>query len=261
MQKQFDYAEAFARALRDHDAQPPEALRQSPRESVARRFAINRNNVFSSLIGALEARFPVCRRLVGGSFFKGLAQEYVRRSPPASPVLSEYGSTFPDFASGFEPARELPYLPDVARLELDVGRACDAADAAPLQLQVLLSMAPDILIGSKLLLHPSMALRSSAHPIVSIWRTNSFDDDVDFIDATVAEDALVLRPYWNVEVHSLPAGGFHFIRSLAVGETLASASAEAQVRDLHFDLAACVRLLIRSGAIVAIEPSSTAIDS
>lgn len=261
MQTTDHYAEEFIRALLDRNASVPVSLKRSRSHSAMRRFAIYQNNLFSRLIGNLEARFPVCKRLVGDAFFKGLTHEYIRRSPPVSPILIEYGADLPDFISGFEPARALPYLPDVARLEYDIGRAYDAADATPLSHQRLLGMAPDQIAGSRLQLHPSVTLHSFAHPIVSIWRTNSFDEEVEVLDALEPEDALILRPYLSVEVHRLPAGGFCFMRSIVDGETILRAAAAAQLQDSRFDLAACVALLISARAIVAIDPAPLAISS
>ncbi|KAF2989864.1 hypothetical protein MJC1_03000 [Methylocystis sp. MJC1] len=261
MQTPENYAEEFLRALLDRNAPVPVSLKRSSSHSVVRRFAIYQNNLFSRLIDNLEARFPVCKRLVGDSFFRALASEYIRRSPPGSPILIEYGADLPDFISGFGPARALPYLPDVARLEYDIGRAYDAADAAPVSNQVLVSMSPDQIAGSRLQLHPSATLHSFAYPIVSIWRTNSFDDEVKVLDATEPEDALIVRSYLNVEVHRLPAGGFRFMRSLADGQTILHAAADAQLQDSRFDLAACVELVISARAIVAIDPAPLAISS
>ncbi len=62
---------AFARALAD--GQPP------PFATPARRFAVYRNNVAVGLIRALEARFPVTRRLVGDAFFRGHGGRLRRR--------------------------------------------------------------------------------------------------------------------------------------------------------------------------------------
>lgn len=256
-----NYAGEFVRALLDWDAPVPVSLKRSSPRSFMSRFAIYQNNVFSRLIDNLEARFPVCKRLVGDSFFRGLAHEYIRRSPPVSPILIEYGADLPDFISVFEPARALPYLPDVARLEYDIGRAYDAADATPLSHQRLLSMSPEQITSSKVQLHPSVTLHSFVHPVVSIWRTNSFDDEVEVLDATEPEDALIVRPYWSVDVHRLPAGGFRFMRSIADGETFLRAAAEAQLHDKRFDLVACIGLLISARAIVAIDPAPLAIGS
>ena len=91
----------------------------------------------SALIGAIEARYPVTRRLVGDEFFRAMARAYVAEEKPRSPVLIHYGADFPDFVARFEPAREIAYLADVARLENAWVEAYHAAEAAPLALAAL----------------------------------------------------------------------------------------------------------------------------
>ena len=96
--------------------------------SGARRFAIHRNNVVVGLIRALQARFPVVEKIVGGEFFTAMARVFIAKSPPRTPILTTYGDEFADFIAAFEPARELGYLADVARLEAARTRAYHAAD-------------------------------------------------------------------------------------------------------------------------------------
>ena len=84
------------------------------------------------LVSALEARFPAIRKIVGEDFFKGAAKLFATTQPPRSPLMLFYGDAFPTFFADFEPAREVPYLADVARLEAARTRANHAADAKPL---------------------------------------------------------------------------------------------------------------------------------
>ena len=58
-------------------ARSPTPRRRRPRVAPARRFAVYRNNVAAGLIRALEARFPVTRRLVGDDFFRAMAGGFV----------------------------------------------------------------------------------------------------------------------------------------------------------------------------------------
>ncbi|HYA81246.1 MAG TPA: DNA-binding domain-containing protein, partial [Methylocystis sp.] len=158
----FDHG-AFAQALLDPTLPPPCGLPE-------RRFAVYRNNVVVGLVDALAERFPVVLRLVNEEFFRAMAGAHVRRTPPSSPILAQYGAEFPAFIEGFASARELPFLADVARLEYAVGLAYHAADATPLPLEDIaeaLKSQPD----RRLVLHPSVQLASSRHPIVDIWRS------------------------------------------------------------------------------------------
>ncbi len=129
--------DAFARALRDAaHAAPPQTMGRDGRPD-ARRFAVYRNNVAVGLIATIEARYPVARRLVGDEFFRAMARAFVAAAKPRSPVMIHYGADFPDFVARFEPAREIAYLAEVARLENAWVEAYHAADAPALALAAL----------------------------------------------------------------------------------------------------------------------------
>lgn len=242
--------EEFLRALLDPDLPPPRGLVASRGVAPARRFAVHRNNVIGGLIDALAQRFPVCLRLVGDAFFRATAQCYVRKALPASPMLFEYGESFGDFLAEFEPARDLPYLPDVARLEYAVARAYHAADAAPLSLEELRSAPIDLLDGATVAFHPSTQLVCSRYPFVTIWRANMSKDEPIAQIADHAQDALVTRRRANVEAHALAAGGSTFVRSLMEGAPFHDAAEAAKRAAPSFDLAESLRLLLISEALI-----------
>ena len=247
-----DAQAAFVDALLDPDPPTPNGLRAWHGETPTRRFAVYRNNVIAGLIDALGERFPVCLRLVGVDFFGAMAGCFVRVSPPLTPVLSEYGGNFADFVANFEPARELPYLADVARLEYAIGRAYHAADADPLSLESMQALANVRLDDARISVHPSLQLVASKFPIVSIWRAHLPEAEATAIDLKRPEDAIVARPRLEVEAHVLPVGGFAFVRALGNGETFSAASSLASRVAPDFDLTDCFRVLLRSGAIAAL---------
>ena len=72
----------------------------------ARRFAVYRNNVAVGLIGALEARYPVSRRIAGDDLFRAMARAFVRAMKPRSPVMIAYGEEFPESAAAYLAAAE-----------------------------------------------------------------------------------------------------------------------------------------------------------
>jgi hypothetical protein len=93
--------EAFAAALREPSAPPPSMTRGRLGEPDARRFSIYRNNVAVGLIGALEARYPVCRAIAGEDLFRAMARAFVNAHKPRSPVMIAYGDEFPQFAASY----------------------------------------------------------------------------------------------------------------------------------------------------------------
>jgi hypothetical protein len=123
---------AFARAVLDAAAPVPPGLIGPDGQPSATRFAVYRNNVVLGLIDALKAAFPVVCALVGEDFFAAMARAHAVETPPASPVMHDYGADFPAFIARFAPAASLPYLADVARLEWAWVEAYHAAEAWPL---------------------------------------------------------------------------------------------------------------------------------
>jgi len=67
----------------------------------ARRFAVYRNNVAVGLIGAIEARYPVSRRIAGDDLFRAMARVFVRAHRPRTPVMIAYGEEFPEFVADY----------------------------------------------------------------------------------------------------------------------------------------------------------------
>ncbi|MFK0165918.1 DUF2063 domain-containing protein [Rhizobium sp. NPDC090279] len=242
----------FAAALVDPGRDVPKGLTAWNGPQPARRFGVYRNNVAIGLIGALASRFPAAERIVGEEFFAAMAHEFIQLHPPRSPLLFAYGDDFPDFVEGFEPAREIPYLPDVMRLEALRGGAYHAADAVPLDAALVATIEPACLAELTFVPHPSASLARSAYPAVTIWAMNTGENELTDIDDWTGEDALVIRPQMIVEVHRLPPGSATFLEQLfadaALGEAYEAALAEAA----NFDLSANLAGAFTAGAFAAI---------
>lgn len=242
-----DITADFAAAL--FGPAPPPGLAGADAAELARRFAVYRNNVHHGLARALAARFPVVERLVGGPFFAAMAREFLRSHPPAQPVLHEWGGAFPAFLAGFPPAAGLPYLADVARLELLRGEAHHAADAPALDPAGLLAGDPAALV---LTLHPSLRLFAADFPAVSIWAANQPASPSTRVAALGPERAVVGRtPAFEVVVKPIDADAHRLIGALAEGVPLGAAAAGGEP-------AAALALLLRHGLIIAARPGARA---
>jgi hypothetical protein len=210
-------------------------------EGPPSRFAIHRNNVTQNLIAALEAGFPVTRRLLGEAFFAATALTFLRRHPPRSPLLMLYGADFPDFLRRFQPAQPFPYLPDVAALEQALRESYHAADAPPIATETLALITE----AHRLTLAPSLRLVRSDWPIWSIWTTKG---EVP-LPATQGTDVVILRPGFDPQPHPLPPGGGRFLAALLAGQTLRQALSAAPS---DFDLTAVLTLLLRGDGLVSL---------
>lgn len=242
---------AWAQALLDPEQPCPPGLRAWNGSDPARRLAVHRNNVLSSLVDALAQTFPVVQQLVGEEFFRAMAAVFVRQSPPGSPVLAHYGRHLPEFIEQFEPARPVPYLADMARLEMARVSAYHAADAPALTPEMRQqALASGERIGElRLLGHPSLAVIASRYAVVSLWGAHQGQGDIATVDPHRAEAALVLRRQLEVLVLRVPPGAAEFVAALLRGHNLGVAAGLAASVEASFDLSATLALLLGHDAL------------
>lgn len=238
---------AFRMALLDADKPAPHGLIDPQGRPAGKRFAVYRNNVAVGLTAALETGFPVLRKLLGDEFFAGMAGVFLRAHPPTSRMMMQYGLEMPAFLSSFPPVAHLPYLSDVARLELALRQSYHAADNNSVAASTLATMPPDRLMTARLHFGPSVSVLRSPWPIHAIWHANTATD----APAPVmrAEDVLILRPEFDPIPHLLLPGAADFITALMAGQTIGMA---AEIAGENHDLSASFGLLLSGGAIIKV---------
>jgi hypothetical protein len=215
-----DIQDAFATALLDRTVAVPSSISGAARLRSDRRFAVYRNNVAAGLVSALATRFPVVKRLVGEEFFRAMAHAYASVELPRSPLMMYYGETFPVFIEEFAPAAPIPYLADIARIEMARGLAYHAADATPLDPSTFTAVPADQLPNLRIRLHPSVSIITSDHPIYSIWHINQDPDRFVPVSLFAREAVLVARPCLRVRTQCITHEIAEFIRALAAGRAL-----------------------------------------
>ncbi|WP_341365484.1 DNA-binding domain-containing protein [Yoonia sp. BS5-3] len=235
---------SFTATILDPAAIVPEGLVNPDGTTASKRFDVYRNNVAVSLSDALETAFPVVRQLVGDQFFRAMAGVYLRKHPPKSPLMMFYGDAMPQFLSRFEPAKSLPYLPDIAKVELAMRHAYHAGDAAPIEGQALSALAPDDLMSARLRLAPAIRTVVSDYPIHAIYAANTQADAPKPV--MQPESLLITRPGFDPQIHLINAAGAGCIAALQDGQPLGHAMATA---DETLDLGAILGLLLAQGAV------------
>ncbi|MCL4798455.1 MAG: putative DNA-binding domain-containing protein [Burkholderiales bacterium] len=220
--------------------------------AVPARLAVYRGNVYGNRANALGGAYPVVRKIVGAEFFDATAREFARTHRSASADLNEYGERFAEFLAAFEHTRDLPYLPDVARMEWLAHRAYFAADAAPFDPARLAAVPPERWAGLRPLLAPACALLVSDWPLARVWTVHQDDYrgplDVDL--SAGPERILVHRPRWKAEVRAITAGDHRFLAAVQSGATLGDALAGALAEEAGFDAAAALARWVASGVVI-----------
>ena len=247
---------AFASALLDPHRACPADLRSWNGSDPTPRFAVYRNNIVVSLVDALEEQFPVTLELVGAEFFRAMARAFVQQHPPRTRIIAFIGAPFADFIASFAPAASVPYLADVARLEMARIEACHAADADTLTSDAIgrVMANPQQLALVAVLFHPSVHLLSSPHAIFSLWAAHQGVLDIADVDPDVAQHVLIFRDGLDVQALQITLGAYDFLTRLRSGDALAEAAGAAVDTDASFDLPGSIALLLRHPLVTRMEP-------
>ncbi|MEO0358628.1 MAG: DNA-binding domain-containing protein [Pseudomonadota bacterium] len=234
----------FSAALLDPSAPIPDGLIAPDGRAAGKRFDVYRNNVTTSLIDAMRTGFPVVEKLIGAKNFGTLALMYVRAHPPTSPVLMFYGAAFPDFIAAFEPLQSVPYLPDVARLELARRDAYHAQDVDAMMPDDFAALGEAGMKALNVSRHPAVRIVASPHPIHDIWLRNSGAPDHPI--APSAQHVVVTRPGLDVQMAALSpvvAAFFETLSELGVGAAIEAALTQTP----DFPLSEAFAILMQSG--------------
>lgn len=237
----------FHTAMRAPDKPIPSGLHDAKGQTAGRRFNVYRNNVATSLMDALESGFPVIARLLGDQNFRNITRDFQWHTPPSSPLMMHYGTGFPEFLEGHPALVRVPYLGDVARLELALRHSYHAADSTAIDPSLL--QHPD-LITARFEFAPTVHIISSRWPVLGIWRFNT-QAGAEKPQAK-AEHVLITRPEFDPLPEGITKGDAALIRSLMADETLSDALTAAQGAEPEHDFSRILGRLLTGQAITRI---------
>lgn len=240
-----DLQTAFAAALlTSTPGRLPLAVAATPL-GPERRIQIYRNHFAISLTECLAATFPVLKALVGEAYFNQCARRFASEFPPTSPVLFEYGEAFPRFIAETAGSDDFAYLADVGTFEWAINCAYHAEDAAPIEMQELLSVPEERQGAVALNLHPSARLVRSDYPVLAIWRANQAGADDEIVDLGCGGDRILI---WRKEIdvgwRTLDAAEATFVAALLARSSLDQACARAIDADTGFQPAPFLAALV-----------------
>ena len=147
-----------------------------PQGSLEHRWSVYAAGYVSRLVEALENDYPALRRILGEGPFGSLVGRYVAVCPPRSFDIGRAGDRLTVFLEGDPLTADMPFLPDLARLEWTLAEAFVAEDAEPLRWEDLAGVDPGGLVGLPLRLVPGTAVVRSRWPLHALWRSKDQPD-------------------------------------------------------------------------------------
>ncbi|MFK7699287.1 DNA-binding domain-containing protein [Pseudomonas caspiana] len=240
------FQDAFISALYDRDSQNLPVLTEQSG------FLVYRNTVIKGASDALLANFPTVLRLVGTEWMQAAAALYVGHSPPTDARLLEYGKGFPDFLDAFEHAQNLPYLGNVARLDLLWIEAHGAVDQLALDVAAFAGIPPELLASVRLELRATSRWKwFSEQPIYTIWRCNREHIDVPAELNWVGEGILISRIDGLIVWYALSIGECAFLDACAANLSLKHAAEYATQAQPELNLMRMLNRLIAANVFAA----------
>lgn len=213
--------------------------------------AVYRNTLFHGAAEALRANYPVVEQIVGAEMFDALAVDFAAAFPPRSPILALYGEEFASWIAQQPWSADLPYLPDVARVERLHVRSSFAADSTDSQKQ---PYAP----AGTLRLHPGLQFAWLSTPAMSIWLAHQQSVGTQIAPDWKPEGALFVRPSPFV-LHALRIGraAHRMLSGIRLGETVSAAMTAASHIYPDEDCRAVFASLVNLGVFAATPPERT----
>lgn len=179
---------------------------------------------------ALSAAYPVVARLVGEEAMAALARDLWRHHPPMRGDLAHFGGELADWLVELTELADVPFLPDVARLEWAVHQAHTSADPAdaPSNLSWLADTDPH---GLRVGFVGGSTGIASPWPVVMLWRAHQVPQGQSpdlgpvrgALEAGQGEAAWVWRRGHRVEVAALDPAEHLFNAGLLAGAALGAA--------------------------------------
>ena len=219
----------------------------NPDDRTLGAIAVYRNTSIKGRIDALEANYPTVSQLVGSEWFRAAAREFVEAQPGDDPVLAAFGAGFPDWLATFEPARDMPYLAPVARLDRAWTEAHLAADAVPLS-PMQAAAAGLALAATPARLHPSARLFWFDWTAPSLWLAHRYpSDEQDLSWRAEPEGLLIHRPDAEVRARRLSRAEWVFLDACRKGRPFGVAALSARPVRPRADISALFADLIALG--------------
>ena len=219
-----DVQQWFASRVSPHQAPGgtgPDLLNAQRGTPGTARLSVYAGGYIARIRQALAEVYPALAHVMGEGAFTELSGDYARTHPSHEYNLSFAGRHLPGFLASWPRTAQLPFLPDLARLEWLVCMAFHAFDEPPMDLQALAQLSPTAWERLRVVFQPSVGLVASAWPILDIWNARTRPRNEIAIDlVNRPQRVLVSRQGMQVRCALLEPAEYDLLAGLLAQRTL-----------------------------------------
>ncbi len=215
------------RILGSDDAAIDDWLRVPHGVDLAERLAVHVEGYPARVAAALHEAFPAVAHILGEGSTASLARRLGPRISASLRNLNDIGAALPEFLESDPLAEDLPFLPDLARLEWAVVRCFHSEVSRPFDPRTGEHWTCDEWEQVRIAFQPGLAVVRSAWPIRELREAKDTDRaaiDIDLVDRP--DRVLVHRQGFEVVVESIDAVECEALVGLGAGRRLGDVAAE-----------------------------------
>ncbi|MCK5903369.1 MAG: putative DNA-binding domain-containing protein [Cocleimonas sp.] len=190
--------------------------------TAAQRFGIYKGSVHGVLTQALSDMYPVCKALVGDSFFDHVTSKFINKNPPDTAFFADFGGGFSHFLSHFESAKSVEYLADMAYLEWLRHNAWNSKNQSASDFSTLETYSVTQQMAMVFSLAETASLWQSEYRIDQLWDAHQEESAIDLAQIDIFEHLklLIWRNDYTLHMHKLTAQQFSFLNAVQQGKPL-----------------------------------------
>ena len=221
---------------------------------IQERLTIYRNNYYASLVEVLASTYPSLKTCLGEHNFSVLAKEYIKKHPPITPVLLQFGDKLSAFLKSYRPTKENTLLESLAELNWYQHLAYWAENIENTANAEITRLNPNALSDTQVACNPSAYLFTPQQPVFLYWQNLNEKATPQVTHTKLApEYILVIRNNFEVETYHLEYEAYLFLKSLNKGNTIGEALGEIHELNSEYDLSSLFAFTLQSNFICTIK--------
>jgi len=216
-------------------------------EELESRLKVYRNNIALSLTGTLREIFPVTEKVLSSPTFCKIARDFIYSHPSHCHDLNSYGEGFPAYLTAITEFSHLPFLVDLANLELRWDECLELEDDEAMTADQAMEMISDHGKDCVFRLRSSARILETSYDILSLWK--SIREISNGLELKIESNwnachLIVWKDEFTRRVHLIEEELWPILSALKEGRRLGEIAALPVLKENSNRLSECLQVLL-----------------